>query len=60
MITFPPGYTGNVWTDKNFRQLVEFFNDLERKLEYPNCEGFEDQKRILAKAQSELIMWGKI
>jgi hypothetical protein len=49
-----------MFTDKNFRQLVEFFNNLERDLEYPKCDGFEDQKRVLMKAQRELTMWGKI
>jgi len=60
MITFPPGYQNSMFTDKNFRQLVEFFNNLERDLEYPKCDGFEDQKRVLMKAQRELTMWGKI
>ena len=60
MIFFPPGYQNSPFTDKNFRQLVEFFNNLERELEYPNCEGNADKERILKKAQSELTMWGKV
>jgi len=60
MIIFPSGYQNSPFTDKNFRQLVEFFNDLEKRLEYPNCEGYADQERVLKRAQQELTMWGKI
>jgi hypothetical protein len=40
--------------------LIEFFNKLAADLEYPNCEGNEDAKRILIKAQRDLVMWGKV
>ena len=43
-----------------FKDLINFFNDLETKLEYPNCEGDADRERILIQAEKELIMWGKI
>ena len=45
---------------KDFKNLVEFFNQLENRLEYPGCEGYSDIERELLKAESELIMWGKI
>ena len=41
------------------KRLVDFFNELERSLQHPNCDG-ADQTRILVKAEQELIMWGKI
>ena len=44
----------------NFRDLVEFFNKLEKSLEYPNCEGYTDEKRVLQNAEQELIKWGKL
>lgn len=58
MIVIPSDFQNNPFADKKFRELVEFFNNLEKALEYPNCEGNADAKRILARAQSELIMWG--
>lgn len=45
---------------KDFRDLVDFFNKLEEKLQYPNCEGYADAERILNAAIKELILWGKI
>lgn len=45
---------------KTFRELVEFFNKLEKDLEYPNCETEADKVRVLIKAENELIMWGKV
>ena len=58
MITIPNGFQNNPFVDRKFRELVEYFNALEKQLEYPNCEGNEDAKRILARAQNELIMRG--
>lgn len=43
-----------------FVELVEFFNKLEADLQYPNCEGYEDEKRRLNVALRELIMRGII
>ena len=41
-------------------KLIEFFNNLEASLEYPNCSGYEDKTRILVQAEQELIKWGKV
>lgn len=60
MIQIPESYKHSPFTDKNFRELVEFFNTLERNLQYPNCEGYADQERTLKNAQNDLTMWGKI
>jgi hypothetical protein len=43
-----------------FRELVEFFNKLEKSLEYPNCEGYNDEKRVLQNAEQQLIKLGKL
>lgn len=56
MIKIPEGF----YLTKGMRDLIEFFNDLEKKLEYPNSEGYSDQKRVLLNAETELIKWGKI
>jgi len=56
MITIKPEYQ----LTRNMRELIEFFNKLEKELEYPNCEGEADKKRILLSAERELITWGKI
>lgn len=48
MITIPQGFQNNPATDKKFRELVELFNKLEQDLQYPNCDGYEDQRRVLA------------
>lgn len=58
MITVPADFRNSPFTDKKFKELVEFFNKLEKDLEYPACEGKEDATRILRKAQDELTMWG--
>ncbi len=60
MINIPANYKNSPFLDKDFRKLVEFFNDLEQKLQYPNCEGNADAERILKNAQRELVMWGKL
>gem|GEM_PF-7072850 len=44
--------------DKKFKELIVFINQLEKELEYPNCEGYSDQKRVLSLAQNELILLG--
>jgi len=59
-IQIPIDFQNNPFVDKKFKSLVEFFNKLEKDLEYPNCEGYADKNRILAKAQNELIMWGML
>lgn len=41
-------------------RLVDYFNKLEQSLQYPKCEGYADQTRMLLKAEQELIMWGKV
>ena len=58
MITVPQGFQNNPAVDRKFRDLIEFMNRLEEQLQYPNCDGFEDQKRVLARAEYELIMRG--
>jgi len=40
-------YTESKFQEK-FRELVEFFNKLEQDLQHPNCDGYEDQRRVLA------------
>lgn len=44
---------------KNFKELIDFFNELEQWLNSPNCSE-EDKKKILLSAEHDLIMWGKI
>lgn len=58
MIVIPSSFQANLAVGRKFKDLVEFFNQLEQDLQYPNCEGQEDAKRILAAAQKELIMRG--
>ena len=41
-------------TGQRFQELVHLFNKLEKDLEYPNCEGYADQSRILASFEVEL------
>lgn len=60
MITIPKDFQNNPFCDKKFKELIEFFNKLEQDLQYPNCEGNADAKRILAQAENELIMWGVV
>jgi hypothetical protein len=60
MINIPSNYRNSPFTDKKFKELVEFFNKLEQDLQYPNCEGKEDSVRILRKAQDELTKWGVV
>lgn len=56
MITLPPNFSPT----KVMGELIEFFNKLEKDLQYPNCEGHSDQKKVLEKAEYDLIIWGKI
>lgn len=58
MIHIPKDFNHNPIVDNKFRDLIQFFNDLEEGLRYPNCEGLADQKRVLATAQDALIMRG--
>lgn len=58
MINIPEGFQNNPAVDRKFLELVEFFNKLEDELRYPNCEGYSDQRRALARAENELIMRG--
>lgn len=58
MIALPPDYQGNPLVDRKFRELIKFFNELEEKLQYPNCSGYSDQRHEFNKAQDELIMRG--
>lgn len=62
MITIPNGPYGDKGLDlsKGMKDMIEFFNKLAADLEYPNCEGNADAKRILLKAERELVMWGKL
>jgi hypothetical protein len=43
---------------KDMRSLVEFFNKLEKDLEYPNCEGQSDARRCIEAAEEQLINSG--
>ena len=56
MITIPEG----VYFSPNFRKLVQFFNDLENRLSYPNCSGKADQILELQAAETTLKKQGKI
>lgn len=58
MITIPPNFENNPAVDRKFLDLISFMNRLEESLRYPQCEGYEDQRRELARAQTELIMRG--
>ena len=58
MIQIPIDFSNNGLTDSKFKELVNMFNKLEKDLEYPNCEGYADKNRILAKFENELIMRG--
>ena len=58
MISIPQNYSNNPLTIVRFKTLVEFMNKLELDLQYPNCEGKEDSKRILAQAENKLITMG--
>lgn len=55
-----PAETKGFYLGKGTKELISFFNKLTSDLEYPNCEGTEDAKRILLKAEHDLIMWGKV
>ena len=50
----------NTQLTKQFKELIHFFNELEKSLEYPNCEGYSEQRMALINAEKELIMQGKI
>jgi hypothetical protein len=58
MISVPKDFQNNLFLDARFKRLVEFFNNLEESLRYPNCEGNADAKRILSSAQNQLIQQG--
>jgi hypothetical protein len=56
MITIKPQYE----LTRKMRELIEFFNNLEKELEYPNCDGEADKKRTLLCAERQLILEGKL
>ena len=56
MIVIKPNYP----VSSKFWELVKFFNELEKNLQYPNSEGYNDEKRYLQRAETELIKWGKL
>lgn len=58
MISIPNDFQNNPAIDQKFKDLIDFMNDLEEDLRYPNCEGYADQKRVLALAENKLIMRG--
>lgn len=58
MIVIPSTFQNNPVADRKFKELIEFMNKLEESLQYPNCEGNEEAKRILSRAEYELIMMG--
>lgn len=41
-------------------KLIEFFNQLEEKLQYPSSDGYAEQIMHLRNAEFELIKWGKV
>lgn len=41
-------------------KLIEFFNQLEEKLQYPDSDGIAEQIQRLRHAETELIKWGKV
>lgn len=59
MIVIPKEFTRDVF-NKEFFALIEWFNELESQLAYPNCDGKADEIRKLKTAHSELIKWGKV
>lgn len=50
----------NTKISSKMKELIVFFNNLERKLAYPNCEGYAEQRYVLERAEQELIKWGKL
>lgn len=58
MISIPNDFQNNPAIDQKFKDLIDFMNDLEEDLRYPSCEGYADQKRVLALAENKLIMRG--
>jgi len=58
MIVIPKEFQGNPFCDKEFKELIQFFNRLEERLSYPISEGISDQVRELQRAHVELIKWG--
>lgn len=37
-----------------FRKLLDVINKLESDLQYPNCEGYNDEKLYILAAQKEI------
>lgn len=58
MIAIPKGFSNNPAVDRKFVDLIELMNKLEDALRYPNCDGYADQKLVLARFENELIMRG--
>lgn len=58
MINIPTNFQNNPFCDRKFKELIKFFNELEEKLQHPNCSEYEDQIRELKLAQTDLIKWG--
>jgi hypothetical protein len=40
-----------------FIQMIEFFNNLEDSLKYPNCEGYNDELLYLTRADKKFNNW---
>ncbi len=40
---------------RNFKELIAIFNQLEKDLQYPNCENGADRQRVLQQAENQLI-----
>lgn len=59
MVNTPKDYHAGFY-NKQFKELIEFFNQIEKDMEYPNCEGNADKTRVLNKALDDLIRWGII
>ena len=46
-----PNAFKNESSDDEFVRVINFFNDLAKRLEYPQCEGNADAVRILKDAK---------
>ena len=53
MIVLSSQVTSGVKIPRKFSEMLEFFNKLEKSLEYPQCEGYSDQKFVLEQAVSQ-------
>lgn len=55
-INIPENFRNNMFADRKFKELVQFFNDMSSKVEAASTE--DEAIKVLRKYQDELIMWG--